>query len=132
MGKFVREKPIIVYSALQDKPDVPQEIKGVPDDTEIESVSVVVIRPSGDRYATIGASKEGLWYIAQFTLNITDELGEWTVRWVYKTNHGDVVDEHKIQIVSINTIPYWDFQSLMVDDSLPDDVRSMFGDREDV
>ena len=134
MPQYVRERSIFLYSKLIDKPDIPQEVRGIPDEATLQNVSVVILRPSGDRFDTLVPALEmipgfGTWYVAILNLDFTAELGEWKIRWVYKTSTGDVISEYSIDIVSSVLTPYWCFQRAPEhDDSLPDDVKEMMND----
>ena len=129
MPEYVRERPIFLYSKFIDIPDIKKEVRGIPDESTLQNVSVVILRPSGDRFDTLTPKLEtipnfGTWYVAALNLDFTAELGEWKIRWVYKTTTGDVISEYPISIVGNTITPYWCFQaSPDPDGSLPDDVK---------
>lgn len=132
MPRYVKNRPIILYSNLVDRPDrTKDDVRGLPDESVLQEVKVVVIRPSGDRYITLTPSLQdidgfGQWYTATLNLNFTDEEGEWKIKWVYRTSSGDITDEYPIQIVNVNMTPMWCFQpNPVLNDVLPDDVKEM-------
>ena len=134
MPQYVRERPIHLYSKLVDRPDLSKQVRGIPDEVALQNVNVVILRPGGDRYDTMTPSLEiipnfGTWYIAVLNLDFTAELGEWTIKWIYKTTDGDVISQYTIEIVSDVLTPYWCFQRAPEPDpSLPDDVKELMED----
>ena len=134
MPQYVRERPILLYSKLTDRPDTAKQVRGIADETVLQNVSVVILRPSGDRYDTMVPILEiipnfGTWYVAVLNLDFTAELGEWKIKWIYKTTDGDVISEYPIEIVSSVLTPYWCFQRAPEPDpSLPDDVKDLMSE----
>ena len=116
---------------LNDIPDTPDGIKGIPDNSVIENVSVVILRPSGDRFGVLQPTLEtipgfGTWYVVTLDLDFTAELGEWKIRWIYKTSTGEVISEYVINIVGSTITPYWCFQLIpQNDDTLPDEIKEL-------
>lgn len=131
MPEYVRELPIRLYSMLSDLPDRGDNVVGIPDESVLEDVSVVILRPSGDRFGVLDPTLElvpgfGTWYIATLNLDFTAEFGEWKIRWVYKTTTGDVISEYVINIVQDVITPYWCFQAIpQNDDTIPIEVKSL-------
>ena len=133
MPKYVRERPIILYSNLDDQPDrTKDDVRGISDESILEDVKVVITRPGGDRHSTLIPRMKtiegfGNWWVADLNLNFTDELGEWGIKWIYKTSTGEVVDNYVIHIVESNLVPVWCFQPLS-DKTLPQDVKDLMSE----
>lgn len=122
--RYFRDRPILLYSNFNpiDLPVVPS----------IQEVRAVVLRPNGDRYATLNAElKEvgdfGKWYTVVLNLGFTDEPGEWLVKWIYKTDHGEWTSEHGLFIsIAEPVIQHVVFQALPEeDDTLPDELKAL-------
>lgn len=115
---YFRDLPIILYAS--------------PVDVQVEQARVVVFRPNGERFGELVPTLQnigdfGTWYVATLNLSFTDESGPWTIKWVFRTNVGDITESYNVNISSVKPSVFtWCFQSPpQQDDTLPDDVKEL-------